>query len=247
MFNFAIKELTKRKKLYLLNVITLALVTALIIILNSLGTAYKDASKLPFQSVQGTIVIQKNGNVPANISGVLLSCSLAPINQGVANEISLLDGVKNVSSALSLWDFDPDSFKRVLGVNWDDNFGKNLKTKVVEGTVPAEDGEVLVEKTYAQQHSLGVGQEIETGGQSFKISGIIRTSGNEIVDADVYVNAREAQQLAYASSNLQATEPFGQTDVNIIFVDDDQTRIASVTQQIKDTFSGNNGAAAAPI
>jgi hypothetical protein len=188
MFNFAVKELLKRKKLYLLNVVTFGLVTALIIVLNSLGTAYKDASKLPFQSVQGTIVIQKNGNVPEDVSGVLLSCSLAPINLGVVNGISQFEGVKGISSALSLWVFDPDHFKRVLGVNWDDGFGKNLKARVIEGSIPVNNQEVLVEKTYAQQHSLEVGQKIEAGGQSFKISGIIQTAGNEIVASDIYLN-----------------------------------------------------------
>ncbi len=243
MFNFAIKELIKRKKLYLLNIITIGLVTALIIILNSLGAAYKDASKLPFQSVQGTIVIQKNGNVPEDVSGVLLSCSLAPINLGVVNEISQFQGVKNISSALSLWVFDADYFKRELGVNWDDNFGKSLKARVIEGSIPANNQEVLLEKTYAQQHGLGVGQEVETGGQNFKVSGIIQTSGNEIVASDIYLNMGTAQQMAYQSQNLQAVEPFDKTDVNIIFVDADQTNMATVTKQINDTL-GKNGTAA---
>jgi putative ABC transport system permease protein len=243
MFNFAVKELLKRKKLYLLSVITVALVTALIIILNSLGTAYKDASKLPFQSVQGTIVIQKNGNVPEDVSGVLLSCSLAPINLGVVNEISQFQGVKNISSSLALWVFDSDYFKRVLGVNWDDSFGKNLKAKVIEGSIPSNNQEVLIEKTYAQQHSLKVGQEVGTGGHSFKISGIIQTAGNEIVASDIYLNMAIAQQMAYQSKNLQAIEPFDKTDVNIIFVDADQTNMANVTNQIKTTM--NSGGAVA--
>lgn len=244
MFNYAIKELTKRKKLYLLNVITISLVTALIITLNSLGAAYKDASKLPFQAVQGTIVVQKNGNVPDDVSGVLLSCSLAPINLGVVNEISQFEGVKNVSRALSLWVFDADYFKQVLGVNWDDSFGKNLKEKVIEGSIPATNEEVLLENTYAQQHALMVGQEIETAGQSFKVSGIIQMSGNEIVASNVYLNMGTAQQIAYQSQNLQAVEPFDKTDVNIIFVDADQTNMAEVTQQIKDALSGNDVTAA---
>jgi len=233
MFNFAIKELTKRKKLYLLNVITIGLVTVLIITLNSLGTAYKDASKLPFQAVQGTIVIQKNGNVPENVSGVLLSCSLAPINLGVFNEISRFGGVKNISSALSLWVFDTDYFKRELGVNWEDSFGNSLKARVMDGSIPSNNQEVLLEKTYAQQHSLGVGQEVETAGQRFKVSGIIKTAGNEIVASDIYLNIGAAQQIAYQSQNLQSVEPFDKTDVNIIFVDADQTHIAAVTQQNK--------------
>ena len=79
MFNYAIKELLKRNKLYLLNAMVIGLVTLMIVSLSCLGTAYKEASRLPFQDVQGNIIIQRNGNVPENMSGVLLSCSLAPI------------------------------------------------------------------------------------------------------------------------------------------------------------------------
>jgi ABC-type antimicrobial peptide transport system permease subunit len=243
LFRLAIKELTRRKKLYLLNVIVIGLVVAMIITLNSLAAAYKDASRLPFEDIQGTIVIQRNGNVPINTTGVLLSCSLAPINQQVIPQISAFNGVRNVSSALSLWVFDPDYFKRILGVNWGDNFGKKLSSEVIEGMVPRTNQEILIEKTYAQQHGLVVGKAIESSGQSFTVTGIIRTSGNEIVAADVYLNLAAAQQMAYQSENLQAVEAFEKTDVNIIFVDTAQTEIKPVTQLIKDML--NNDLAAA--
>ena len=242
MFNFALKELITRKKLYLLNIIVIGLVAAMIITLNSLATAYKDASRLPFEDVQSTIVIQMNGNVPENTTGVLLSCSLAPISQQVIPEVGQFAGVKDVSSALSLWVFDADYFKRILGVNWNDGFGKKLTSEVIDGTVPRTDQEVLAEKTYAEQHALSVGQTIQSSGRQFKISGIIRTAGNEIVASDLYVNLSVAQEMAYQSSNLQAVEPFAKTDVNIIFVDAAQPEIASVAQQIKNTLSNNSTA-----
>jgi ABC-type antimicrobial peptide transport system permease subunit len=233
MFDLAIKELFRRKKLYLLAILTMGLVTALIIILNSLSIAYRDAARLPFNDVQGTIVIQRNGNVPADVTGVLLSCSLAPIDPGVASKISQYDGVKGVSSALSLWVFDTDNFKRVLGVDWTDKFGTGLRAKVVSGVVPGSDQEVLLEKTYADQRGLAVGQDVQMGGRLFRVSGILRTAGNEIVAADAYVNLAAAQAMAYASKNLQKVEAFGAQDVNIIFVDAAQPSIAAVTEHIK--------------
>ena len=114
MFDYAVKELVRRKKLYVLSIVTMSLVTALIIILNSLGMAYRDASRLPFEDIQGTIVVQRNGNVPEDISGVLLSCSLAPISPDVASQIAGYDGVKSVSSALSLWVFDADKPRVII-------------------------------------------------------------------------------------------------------------------------------------
>jgi ABC-type antimicrobial peptide transport system permease subunit len=231
--DLALKELTRRRKLYLLSIVALSVVTALIITLNCLGTAYRSASRLPFEDIQGTIIVQRNGNVPENISGVLLSCSLAPIGPGLAPQIETYDGVKSVSRALSLWVFDTDNFKRVVGVDWSDKFGVNLASKVVSGTTPNNNWEVLLEKTYAEQHGLEVGQQVEVDGQIFKVSGIVVTAGNEIVGADIYTNLELAQSMAYASENLQQVEPFGQHDVNIIFVDAAQPSIAAVSQRIE--------------
>ena len=151
MFYYAIKELLKRKKLYLLNVMTIGLATLMVITLNSLATAYREAARLPFEDIQGNIIIQRNGNVPETISGVLLSCSLAPIPQELISQIGKIDEVKDISAALSLWVFDTDNFKRVSGVDFHDNFGKKLTAKVIDGSTPNTDNQILVDKTYAQK------------------------------------------------------------------------------------------------
>jgi putative ABC transport system permease protein len=239
MFYYAIKELLKRKKLYLLNVMTIGLVTLMVITLNSLATAYKEAARLPFEDIQGNIIIQKNGNVPETISGVLLSCSLAPIPQELISRISKIDGVKDVSAALSLWVFDPDNFKRVSGVDLHDNFGKKLTAKLIDGSVPSADNQILVDKTYAQKYSLEVGRETTISGQHFTVAGIVGTAGNEVMASDIYVNLGAAQEMAYQSKNLQQVETFNKTDVNIIFVNVSQPDLKTVTQDIEGIVTGS--------
>ncbi len=233
MFELALKELTRRKRLYLLSIATMSAVVSLIVVLNALGAAYLDAARLPFDDVQGTIVVQKNGNVPEDISGVLLSCSMAPIDSGFVSAVADYEGVKSVSSALSLWVFDTAGFKRVLGVNWHDDFGAKLASKVISGAVPASDHEVLVEKTYADQNNLGVGQEIIVDDRTLEISGILLTAGNEIVGADVYENLAAAQSMAFESRNLQSVEEFAPDDVNIVFLNAAQPSISAVAQRLK--------------
>jgi len=240
MLDLAIKGLINRKKLYLLNVVTISLITFMLIVLTCLATAYKNASKLPFQDVQGSIIIQRNGNVPENITGVLLSCSLAPINHEMVPKIRNINGVGDISTALSLWVFDADYFKRVLGVDWSDNFGKKLASKLIEGSIPAADGEVVVEKTYAQKYNLGLGNEVIVSDRHFTVAGIIRTSGNEIVASDIYLNLNVAQEMAYQSKNLQAVESVNKTDINIIFVSAVQTRMADISQKIKGALSSTD-------
>lgn len=152
MFHYAIKELLKRNRLYLLNVMTIGLVTLMVITLNSLSAAYREAARLPFEDIRGNIIIQRNGNVPETTSGVLLSCSLAPIPHELISQIGKIDGVKDISAALSLWVFDPDNFKRASGVDFHDSFGKSLAAKLIEGSIPNTDNKILVEKTYAQKY-----------------------------------------------------------------------------------------------
>jgi len=242
MFYYALKELLKRKKLYLLNIMTIGLVTLMVITLNSLATAYREAARLPFEDIQGNIIIQRNGNVPETTSGVLLSCSLAPIPQELVSQIIKIDGVKDISAALSLWVFDPDNFKRVSGVDFHDNFGKKLTAKLIDGSIPNTDNQILVDKTYAQKYSLEVGQETTITGQHFTVAGIIGTAGNEVMASDIYLNLAAAQQMAYQSKNLQQVETFNRTDVNIIFVNVSQPDLRTVTQNIKGilTDSGIN-------
>jgi ABC-type antimicrobial peptide transport system permease subunit len=242
MFYYAIKELSKRKKIYLLNVMTIGLVTLMVITLNSLSTAYREAARLPFEDIKGNIIIQRNGNVPETISGVLLSCSLAPIPQDLISQISKIDGVKDISSALSLWVFDPDNFKRVSGVDFHDNFGKKLTAKLIDGSIPNTDNQILVDKTYAQKYSLEVGQETTISGQHFTVAGLVGTAGNEVMASDIYLNLAAAQEMAYQSKSLQQTETFNNTDVNIIFVNVSQPDLKTVTQNIKGiiTDSGIN-------
>jgi ABC-type antimicrobial peptide transport system permease subunit len=239
MFYYAIKELLKRKRLYLLNVMTIGLVTLMVITLNSLSTGYREAARLPFEDIQGNIIIQRNGNVPETTSGVLLSCSLAPIPQELISRISKIDGVKDVSAALSLWVFDPDNFKRVSGVDFQDNFGKKLSAKLIDGSIPSADNQILVEKTYAQKYSLEVGQETTISGQHFTVTGIVGTAGNEVMASDIYLNLAAAQEIAYQSKNLQQTETFNKTDVNIIFVNVSQPDLKTVTQDIERIVTGS--------
>jgi ABC-type antimicrobial peptide transport system permease subunit len=237
MFYYAIKELLKRKKLYLLNIMTIGLVTLMVITLNSLAIAYREAARLPFEDIQGNIIIQRNGNVPETTSGVLLSCSLAPIPQELVSQIIKIDGVKDISAALSLWVFDPDNFKRVAGVDFHDNFGKKLSAKLIDGSIPNADNQILVEKTYAQKYSLEVGQETTISGQHFTVAGIVGTAGNEVMASDIYLNLAAAQEMAYQSKNLQQTETFNKTDVNIIFINVSQPDLETVTQNIKGSIT----------
>jgi putative ABC transport system permease protein len=233
---FALRELWNRKRKYLLNIMVIGLVVVLLITLNSLGVAFKEASKLPFENIHSSIIVQRSGNVPENTSGAVTPCSLAPIKGEYVSQVSGIDGITAVSYGLFLWVFDKDSFKRTLGVNWSDDRGKIIGSELIEGSLPQSDSDALVERGYAQQHGLKLGQKLMVSGTSFNVSGIVETSGMNIVSSDVYANLSSAQNMAYNSKNLQDTERFNKNDINIIFVDADQTKVEEVTHSLKALF-----------
>jgi ABC-type antimicrobial peptide transport system permease subunit len=237
MIDFALKELKNRKKKYLLNIMVIGLVVVLLITLNSMGIAFKEASKLPFENIHSSIIVQRSGNVPENTSGAVTPCSLAPIKGDYISQISKIDGIKGLSDGLFLWVFDKDSFKRTLGVNWSDDRGKMIGSELIEGSLPQSDSDALVERDYALQHGLKLGQKLKVSGTDFTVLGIVQTSGKDIVSSDVYINLNSAQILAYNSKNLQDTEKFNKNDINIIFVDADQTKVKDVTDKLKALFS----------
>lgn len=236
MESYALKEISRRKGKYALNMALIGAVTFVLIVLNSLGIAYKEASRLPFQDVQSSIIVQRNGNVPENTTGPVTSCSMAPIRCGMLDSIKAIPGVTGVSSGLSLWVFDEDNFKRVLGVNWDDGLGKKVQSNLVKGTVPKTDQDVLIDETYAQHYGKKIGETVMVSQKDFIISGIVKSSNN-VVASDLFMNMRPAQDLAYNSINLQNTQPFEPNDINIIFIDAEQTRIDEVAAALKNLLN----------
>jgi ABC-type antimicrobial peptide transport system permease subunit len=234
--SYAFRELSRRTKRYLLNMMIVALVVIMLITLNSLGAAYKETAKLPFEKIHSSIIVQKNGNVPENTTGVVTSCSLAPIGNNVLDEIKNIDGVNDVSEGLFLWVFDTDNFKRVLGVNWSDSLGAKIKANLIDGELPSTD-EALVDKTYAEQYNISIGKKIKISGRNFTVSGIGKTSGKDVIASDIFVNLGASQQLAYSSENLQKTESFGQNDINIIFVDAEQTKVSEVAESLNEILN----------
>lgn len=246
VFGYALKEVLRRKRKYVLEILLISLMTFMLIMLNSLSTAYKEASGLPFENIHSSIILQKNGNVPENMTGAVTPCSLAPIRYDMVNSLRGINGVKDVSSGLYLWVFDKDNFKRVLGVNWNDSIGMKIESNLIEGSLPKTDREILIDNTYAEQYVESVGGNISVSQTDFTVSGIVKTSGKDIVASDVIMNLGAAQNLAHNSVNLQKTEPFESNDVNIIFVEVEQTKISEVTNKLDELLNSTSNTGQTP-
>jgi hypothetical protein len=77
----------------------LAVGVCLLLVLNALSGAYKEATRIPLQDVGADISIQRNGDVPEELNGVVFSCSAVTIRHDEVEAVRSMSGVRSVARA----------------------------------------------------------------------------------------------------------------------------------------------------
>jgi ABC-type antimicrobial peptide transport system permease subunit len=242
------KELLHRRRRTTMSVLGLSVGIALLVVLNALSLAYRQAAHVPLAEIGADITVQRSGDVPRELSGAVFPCSAVTIRKGEVEKIQKLPGVEGTGTALLLWVFDPSRAWIVLGINGKDSIGPAvLRSAVIQGKF-LEDGksEALVEAAYARQYGIQVGDAVSVSGRSFPVVGLLDASrAAKIAVANLYVPAAQAQELAVASAQLQSVSPFQPGDVNLLFVKADQHRIAPLAAEMK-ALLGSKASVATP-
>jgi ABC-type antimicrobial peptide transport system permease subunit len=235
-FRYLIKELYYRKRRTLTATIGLSIGIALLIIINALSMAYREAARMPLKEIGADITVQRNGDVPEELTGPVFACSAVTIRKQEVDKIRNLKGIQGFGQALLLWVFDPDRFSIVLGINPGDSTGPGvLRNHITEGRF-LEKGrsEALVETAFARQFKISAGDMVSVSDKEYPVVGIVDASRTtKIAVANIYLPLREAQKIAAASKQVQKVSPFDPEDVNILFIKADQGAIRDVAAAIK--------------
>ena len=238
--HYLMNELYYQKRRTLTAILGLSIGIALLIILNALSAAYRQAAHAPLKEIGADITVQRPGDVPKDLTGVVFPCSAVTIRDDQVKKIEGLPGVRGVGKAVLLWIFDPSRAWIVLGVEQQNSVGPAvLRSAVTEGRY-LEPGkpEALVEISYGRQFGIKVGDTITMANMSFPVVGLVDASrAAKIAISNVYVPLEEAQKLAAASSQVQSVSPFSPADVNLLFIKADQdksTDLASALRKIVD-------------
>lgn len=235
-FRYLISELYHRKRRTLAATLGLSIGIALLIIINALSAAYREAARIPLKDIGADITVQRNGDVPEELTGPVFACSAVTIRKDEVERVRNLDGVRDMGEALLMWVFDPDQFTIVLGIDPENPIGPGvLRHNVTEGRF-LENGksEALVEGTFARELDIGVGDWVSVDRKRFPVVGIVDAAGTaRIAVANVYLPLKEAQKMAASSRQVQTVSPFHEGDVNILFIRADQARIAALTGEIQ--------------
>jgi putative ABC transport system permease protein len=238
-FRYLFSELYYQKRRTLAAVAGLSIGIALLVILNALSLAYRQAAHAPLQEIEADITVQRHGDVPKELAGVVFPCSAVTIKDKEIKKIEGLPGVRGVGQAVLLWVFEPQRAMIVLGIEQQNNVGPSvLRNAVMEGRF-LEDGqpEALVETGYARQFGIKVGDTISVAEKNFAVVGTVDASrATKIAVANLYLPLGEAQRLAASSAPVQSVSPFAPGDVNLLFIKADQEKIPEMTSAMKDMF-----------
>lgn len=245
---YMVKELYYQRRRAMIAAFGLSIGIALLIILNALSIAYRQAAQIPLKEIGADITVQRAGDVPQELSGAVFPCSAVTLKNDELEKIGSLPGIKGMGKALLLWVFDPDRAWIVLGIESENTIGPAvLKYSVTEGRF-LEDGktEALVEVAYARQFGIKVGDTLPISGRGFPVVGLVDASrATKIAVANVYLPLKEAGALAVASKQLQSVSPFAAEDVNLLFIKADQDHIGSLSSAMKKIL-GEKAAVATP-
>ena len=242
------KELYYQKRRTLMSILGLSIGIALLIILNSLSSAYRQAAHVPLQEIGADITVQRSGDVPKDLAGAVFPCSAVTIRKEEVEKIQKLPGVRGIGTGLLLWVFDPNRAWIVLGIEKDNSVGPSLlRSSVTEGRF-LEDGkpEALVEQAYARQFGIRLNDTVSVADKKFPVVGFVDASrAAKIAVANLYLPLKEAEELAVSSKELQSVSPYKAGDVNLLFVKADQERITGLASEMKGIL-GNKATVATP-
>jgi len=246
--HYLMKELYYQRRRTLTAILGLSIGIALLVILNALSMAYRQAAHAPLQAIGADISVQRPGDVPKDLAGAVFPCSAVTIRQAEVEKIQGLSGIRGMGKAVLLWVFDPNRAWIVLGIEQENSVGPAiLRSAVTEGRFLQEGtSEAMVEVAYARQFGIKVGDTISVAEKRYPVVGLIDASqAAKIAVANVYLPLVEAQNLAASSKQLQSVSPYNPGDVNLLFIKADQEKITSLAASLKDIL-GKKATVATP-
>jgi putative ABC transport system permease protein len=245
---YMMKELYYQKRRTLMSILGLSIGIALLIILNSLSSAYRQAAHVPLKEIGADITVQRSGDVPKDLAGAVFPCSAVTIRKEEVEKIEKLPGVKGIGTGVLLWIFDPNRAWIVLGVEKDNSIGPSLlRSSVTEGRfLEGDQPEAVIEQAYARQFGIKLNDTISVANRKFPVVGFIDASrAAKIAIANLYLPLKETEDIAASSTNLQTVSPYAPGDVNLLFIKADQEKITGLASEMKQIL-GNKTTIATP-
>ena len=238
--SYLFAELARRPARTLAAILSVALGVALFVSLQAYASGYREAARAPLAEIGADIAAQRQGDVPEAFEGIVFPHSTAPIHRNEIDAVQRLPGVEAVGEAVLFWDFEPDRFLVVLGLDPVSTTGPGrLRAAVTAGRFLAggERGVAVADATFAREKGLRLGEPALIAGQPFTLVGLVDTSrAGQVANANLYIPLTDARALSTAAPNVRSVHDFRADDANILFIKANQAQaeavIAALTTQL---------------
>jgi len=234
---YLIREVTGRGRRSAVNIGMVTLVTTLLVVITLLAGALEYAFQAPLSDIGANITVQVSGDVPEQMAGPVLPCSVAPIPWEQRLRIAELPGIQSVSQGVLFWDFSDDVFQIVMGLVPGDKAGPALlRTAILEGRMleKTDTAMALAETVWAEQNGVKTGSTLTIGGLPFIVVGLVDASQiSRIGIANLYIPLQAAQNIAAAAPGVQEIHTFTPKDSNFLFIRADRDKTEDIAASIK--------------
>jgi lipoprotein-releasing system permease protein len=230
--SYLLAELARRPGRTLAAILSVALGVALFVSLQAYAAGYRKAARAPLAEIGADIAAQRQGDVPEAFEGIVFPHSTAPIHRNEIDAVQRLPGVEAVGEAVLFWDFEPDRFLVVLGLDPASTTGPGrLRAALTAGRflTSGEHGVAVADATFAHDKGLRLGEQVSIAGQPFTLVGLVDTSrAGQVANANLYIPLPDARALSTAAPNVRSVHDFRADDANILFIKANQAQADAV-------------------
>ena len=242
VLRYAVSELVFRRGRSLVTAVSIALAVSAMVLLTALASSYARAIRVPIETVGADVIVQKQGDVPPKLEGLVFPHPNALLPANIVEQIRATPGVISLTRAVYMWDLEPGRYQSVLGID-DDAVGlAALGERLVDGkAIKADSKGVLLDSDFAAKNRIKTGDTVKIGVDAFPVAGIVDSArSGKVVRADVYTPLAVAQALAAAAPQVLALYPFSAHDANLVLVKVDRQRLETIVASIT-TLLGKQG------
>lgn len=248
--NYLISEISGRWRRSLLNIGLVALIISVLVCITLLSKALERAFHAPLNDIGANITVQVSGDVPEQMAGPVLPCSVAPIQDTQSRKIAVLPGVQSMSRAVLFWDFSDDAFQIVVGLHPGDPAGPALlRTAVTEGRMlhtGEQEPVALAETLWAKNQGVTLGDQVSISKQPYTIVGLVDGSQiSKIGAGHLFIPLVQAQKIVAEAKEVASVHEFGPKDANLLFIQADRDKTEDIAAAIKGLL-GNKTSVSTP-
>jgi lipoprotein-releasing system permease protein len=197
---YILKEIIKRKSRSTTIVLTVAIITAMLLLFSGAMNAYSSGIYSPFKSIGSDLILQKTSNAENTANEKIRM----PFGKGLFDNkeiesLSALNHVKNLSKTLVVWNFGKNGFTTIEGIEPESAFGQKLGSWIKEGNFLTKNGagKAVLESHYANFNHFKTGSKITLGNETFTVIGIIGVKEeSQVFSSNVYVSLADAQKIS---------------------------------------------------